>query len=315
MVLSIWQRLSRWIQPVPPDQPRTSVSEASRPHALSPKMKRRFILPDAFDPDREVIPTPGFGQKIEELQSAGRYRTAIEEIFRILDRDPGNQEALFCAANILSLPRTHQLKAVEPLSDRYTLDQRLNPLWAMCHKCERTWVPSAVHFGPIFGGAQLHITNPIGQQCPKCGYTLCHECLTLIPSGPGYGVYSHQCPHGCGVDLSFPVRPTGRKNLQLGRRPQAVTHVFIFREGPIQPDIDYVQAFLEMRSPDVLENRPTIFAIPVGKWPDDEGFLFYVIASLMARGITKEMIDNWETGTGIDDDGARVHVVKLYAAK
>lgn len=277
-------------------------------------MKRKFILPDAFDPEREIIPTPGFGRNIEDLQREGRYRTAIDEILLVLDRDPGNQEALFCAANILSLPRTHFLKATEPLSDKHTFDRRFNPLWAVCHKCERGWVPSPVHLGSIFGGAQLHITNPVGQQCQKCGYTLCHECLNLIPGGLGYGVYSHQCPHGCGVELSVPVHPTGRKNMQFGRRPQPVTHVFIFREGPIQPDIEYLRTFLEARSPDVLENRAKIFAIPVGKWPD-ESFDYYVIASLMARGITIQMMDNSESGTIIDDDGTQVHVVKIYAAK
>lgn len=276
-------------------------------------MRRRFIMPDAFDPDREVIPTPGFGRKIEELQRAGRYRTAIEDILRILDRDPANQEALFLAANILSIPRTQQLTAAEPLTDALTFDRRLNPVWAVCQQCERSWVPNSVHLGSIFGGAQLHIMNPIGQQCPTCGYTLCHECLKQIPLGLGMSIYSHPCPQGCGVDLTAPVHPTGRRNLQFSRRPQRVTHVFIFREGPIQPDTPYIQAFLETRSPDVFESRPKIFAVPVGQWPDDVDF--YAIAFLLEKGVTKEMIENWETGTIIDDNGTKVHVVKLYASR
>lgn len=86
-------------------------------------MQRRFIMADAYDPDREMIPIPGFGKKIEGLQRAGRYRTAIEEILTVLARDPGNQHALFLAANILSLTRTQQLTATEPLSDTRTLTE------------------------------------------------------------------------------------------------------------------------------------------------------------------------------------------------
>jgi hypothetical protein len=261
-----------------------------------------------------VIPTPGFARKIEDLQRAGRYRTAIEEILKILDRDPGNQEALFLAANILSVSRTQQLESLEPLSDTYTYDRRLNPVWAVCHKCERGWVPDAVHLTSVVGGRQLVIMNPIGQQCPKCGYTLCHECLKQNPIGLGTSVYSHECPQGCDVKLSLPVHPTGRRNLQFSRRPQRVTHVFIFREGPIQPDTAYLQAFLQTRSPDVFESKPQIFAIPVGRW-QEESFDVYIMASLMARGFTSDMIQNSETGTIIDDNGSRVHVVKLYAAR
>lgn len=87
----------------------------------------------------------------------------------------------------------------------------------------------------------MSVINPIGEQCPKCGYTLCHDCLKKTPTGVGFAVYSHECPHGCGVKLTTPVRPTGRKNLQFSRRVQPVTHVFLFREGPIQPDVDYVR--------------------------------------------------------------------------
>jgi hypothetical protein len=144
MAHSIWQQLNRWMRPAKPQPPRTSAKEPVRSYAPASSVKRRFIMPDAFDPGREVIPTPGFGRKIEDLQTAGRYRTAIEEILNVLDRDPGNQEALFLAANILGASRTQQLTAVEPLSDRYTNDRRLNPLWAICQKCQRGWAAASL---------------------------------------------------------------------------------------------------------------------------------------------------------------------------
>ena len=114
-------------------------------------MERRFIMPDAYDPDSEVIPIPGFGEKIEGLQRAGRYRTAIDEILAGR-REPGNQHALLLAANILSLPRTQQLTAAEPLSDAQTFDRRLNPIWAMCHKCDRGGSPlPSIYRGSLAG--------------------------------------------------------------------------------------------------------------------------------------------------------------------
>lgn len=72
--------------------------------------------------------------------------------------------------------------------------------------------------------------------------------------------------------------------------------------------------FLQTRSPDVFESKPQIFAIPVGRWQED-GFDVYVCASLMARGITGDMLQHSETGTIIDDNGSRVHIVKLYASR
>lgn len=270
-------------------------------------------MADAFDPTREVIPTPGFGRRIEELQTAGRYRTAIEEVFKVLDRDPGNQEALFLAANILGTSRTQQITAAEPLSDRYTNDRRLNPIWAICQKCERGWVPSSVQLGSVFGAHQMHVMNPVGQQCPKCGYTLCHLCLKENPIGVGYSFYSHPCPNGCGVDLSVPVHPTGRRNVQFGRRPQPVTHVYVFREGPIKPDATYLRNFLEARSPDVFESRPIINAVAVGTWP--ESLEMYTISYLLASGLDQDAVLASETGTIIDDDGSKVHLIKVYAAK
>jgi hypothetical protein len=268
-------------------------------------------MPNAFDPGREIIPTPGFGRKIEDLQRAGRYRTAIEEILEVLDKQPDNQEALFLAANILSVSRTQQLTCAEPLSEKYTFDQRFDPLWAVCNKCDRSWVPSPVHLGSIFGGAQMTIMNPIGQQCSKCGYTLCHECLNQITIGLGMSVYSHDCPYCEGEKLTFPVHPTGRKHLQIDRRPKLVTNVYLFREGPIPPDPAYIQAFLETRSPDVFESRPKIFGIAVGKWP--ESVDFYVIPYLLESGFSENAVLNSDSGTVTDESGVRVHLVKIYA--
>ncbi len=58
-------------------------------------VKPRYFMPDAFDPHRKWVPTPGFASKINGLEEAGRYRTAIEEILEVLDSDPANQEALW----------------------------------------------------------------------------------------------------------------------------------------------------------------------------------------------------------------------------
>jgi hypothetical protein len=92
-----------------------------------------------------------------------------------------------------------------------------------------------------------------------------------------------------------------------------VTHVFIFREGPVQPDSAYLHEFLETPSPDVFENRPQITAVAVGQWP--ESLDFYVIAYLLSSGLDKDAIQRSESGTIVDDSGTRVHLVKIYGTK
>lgn len=245
---------------------------------------------------------------MHELRGAGRYRTALGLILKILDHDPWNHEAFYHGASILSLGRTGLLTAVEPLGVRDTSDQRLNPVWAVCSECTRSWVPDPAYFGSH--ADQLVIMNPVGLQCPACGYTLCYRCLNADSLGLGVSVNHHECPNGCGVELSLPVQPTGRETL-LRRRPEPISHVFIFREGQIPPDTAYIQKMLETCSPDVFDSTPEIVAAPVGGSLND----LYIYSFMRASGLADDVIQDSERATITDsENNCQVHVVKAYAA-
>lgn len=273
--------------------------------------RRRFISPGAFRPDTEYLPKPGLGDRIERLQRAGRYRSALDVLFRILDENPADAEALFLASLIVSVSRTQQLTAAEPLGPRYQYDRRLDPIWAVCCKCGAAWVPTPALFS-LNPYASVQTLNPIGMQCPECGYTLCRDCL----HGPtlGVSVYSSRCPYCPGFELGLPVLPTRRPPMQLARYPLPIRLVAIFREGPIPPDKTYMRSLLEARSPDAVDEQVEVLGIPLQPWP--ESIEAYAIAYLLAlnesRGFGRSSFETSETGTLKDDHGVNVHLVKLY---
>jgi hypothetical protein len=257
---------------------------------------------------------------MQDYIGAGRYRTALDELLEILARKPGDQEALYYAALVLSVGRTDELTAAEPWSRRYTFDRRLDPIFVVCCGCEsREWVPNAVHLGLGLGlglAGPKHVTlmNPMGLQCQRCGYTLCRDCLEERKIGVGLAVYEHRCPHCPTEELSAPVVPTGRPPAQFAVRLQRITAVVLFREGPVIPDRDYVLAFFEARSPDVLAGNPQIYPVAAGAWPEDLNTytLPYLYGMSLNGSFDTRAIKTAETGTVVDDYGARVHVVKLY---
>ena len=311
MAIRSWRQVIHWRQRDAAAPP-VAAGKATLDRDRNPDVKPRYFMPGAFDPRRKWVPTPGFASRINELEQAGHYRTAIEEILKMLDSDPANQEALWLAASILSSGRSKELAAAEPLSETYLLDRRLNPVWAVCNRCAASWVPDPVGFD--FAGRI--VLNPVGAQCLNCGYTLCHECLAQAGVGHG-GSSSNACPHGCGVHLSVPVYPTGRKDRQLTRRRQRVTHVYLFREGPIPPDSHYAHEILGICSPDALERNPEIVSIALKNRPED--IAATAIAHMMVMGklasseVTTDMILNGEGGTFTDTvNNWRVYVVKLY---
>lgn len=239
----------------------------------------------------------------------------MDELLRILARKPGDQEALFLASIVFgSVAHTEHLTAVEPLTKRYTYDRRLDPLWVLCSKCGTTWVPSSLHMGPL-AHSQITLMNPIGMQCQTCGYTLCRECLKKKKIGVGAALYQSPCPYCPGQELRAPVHPTGRPPAQFERRSEPITAAFLFREGPIPPDREYMRSFFDARSPDVLDDECPVIPIAVGAWPQEpEVYARAYLFDLVQKGaLAKELLDTVESGTVVDDEhGARLHLVKLY---
>src|SRR5262245_37524182 len=112
MAATTWRRLARWMRQVGPNW-RTRSENAPTPVRASGRTMRRFISPDAFDPDGDYVPTSGLSDRIQAYTGAGRYRSALDELFAVLDRKPGDHEALRLATIVLgSIGRTQHVTAV-----------------------------------------------------------------------------------------------------------------------------------------------------------------------------------------------------------
>ena len=269
-------------------------SQASHPDFPPAK----FNVSDfVFRPEFSYSPTPGLSESTQDLVQQRRYRSALEPLLETLAESPRDQEALTLALLVLGSTRTSNVQANEALSNRYLLDRRLDPLFATCCKCGRTWAPHNCIL-PI----QQEPLNPMGQQCWACGYVMCRKCYEGLTG----------CPNCQSTALRGRVFPTGRTPRQLERRNKPVAAAIIFREGPIPPDVAWLDALLDPVSPDVFGSD--IHVRPVPEWPDDMRAvaMFTAIRLIDAGRIQASLTD--AIGNEVKSvDGLRVYVLKLYA--
>jgi hypothetical protein len=267
-----------------------------------------------FRPGEPYAPTPELTEKIQHLIGAGKYRSALDELFAILARNPADPEALTLALIVLSASRTTQIQSAEPLGPRYLYDRRLDPLCAVCSQCGSSWVASNVKFADL--KTRLSMMNPVGLQCNNCSFTLCRKCLKSIYFGGGMGVFNRSCPKCATETLGVPVYPTGRPPMQLGRRPEHVAALIVFREGPVPPGREYIEELAEARSPDALDDKAELIGVPVNPWPDDiESHARDKLAVFVGAGrISSAGALDPEAATLTDESGTRVHLVKMYQA-
>lgn len=211
-----------------------------------------------FRPQPLKTSTPGLLNVIQKLSTQGRFRSALDILFEILDRSPNDAEALELAMIVISLvdTRTRELEALEPLTMRYRNDTRLDSIYAVCNRCQKSWVPGECLFVEKY--TQLSVFGKRDMQCPLCNYTLCVDCLPdcLPPDGGELGLQSlsQPCPNCQAGELTFPVYPTGRLPRQMPRRPNRVIAAVVFREGPIPPNLEYVSKLLDDCSPDAIDD-------------------------------------------------------------
>jgi hypothetical protein len=270
------------------------------------------LIDHPFRPTRDYQPIPGFSDKVRALEEKKRFRSALDEIFKVLDSHPGHPEALMLAMILLGEGRTELLCAEEPIPEAYKYDTRLDPIYAVCSHCRRKeWVPEAI---AVMQYAHMMVMNPVGLQCYNCGYVVCRDCLQDLPSGIGLSLASRTCPNCFENALDTPVFPTGRRPHQMTRHTASVVHVVIFREGPIPPDDQDIQKLLEIVSPDILENIGTsVTAFPIPSWSDDiDRLADAVVMRMEADGkLPPGGIDNTEHAHVRDGDGIRSLVVKV----
>lgn len=270
----------------------------------------------AFRPSMSFKRVEGLQEVVEELHNQGQYRSVMDEIFKVLDTDPDSEHALRLAMIILGESRTQHLQAQEPLPLSYWHDRRLDPIFAVCSHCRTSaWVPTSCLIAEM--SSSMAVANPVGQQCQNCGYVVCRNCFDKVRQGNSFirrGIkLTHiRCPN-CGENaFDVPVYPTGRLPQQMARHPERVVQVFIFREGPVPPDAEYMRQLLEFCSPDALEGQAELVGIPMFPWPRDiEGVAMAILVKRQVEGQLLRQMEEGEYAHARDEEGNRVYIAKL----
>ncbi len=127
-------------------------------------------------------------------------------------------------------------------------------------------------------------------------------------------IVSQVCPNCREEALDTPVYPTGRTPAQLRRHVRRVEQLFLFREGPLPPDVETITDLVKIVSPDAIEDDAAIFGLPVENWRAnmEEFAVGYVLYQNQRNG-TDIMAHGVEFSQGRDRDGNRVAWVKLLA--
>lgn len=260
---------------------------------------------------RETPRPPYFDEMLSRTQALiaeGRFITALDQIFPLLDQDPNDEWALELAAWTVYYGRLRDsiFYAPEKLPNEYFHDTRLDKIFCECKKCiVNCWVPNPILRRPH--GDSLNF-NPAGGRCPICKNIFCRECLIVIDGSPRH------CPD-CLVDVEVADEPNGRTPRQAPRRKEKIDLVLIFREGPIPPDSEYVRKLLRRYSPDVFDSNPKIGAIPKFPWPNNEPDLDFAREILSISSKIRGKLPNldfvgefWAS----DAEGNRFYLIKFY---
>ncbi len=260
------------------------------PNALRPT--------ESFDVDQEMW------DRSYKLRRQGKYRTTLQEVMKVLERKPNDEGTLRLAVLIAGASRSDQLQAEEPIPSGMLGDTLLDPIFTQCSHCNTTqWI--SINWLLDLGD----VTSPIGLQCQECGYVMCRDCLKSIEtkSGQGYSIYSKVCPNCEQSALGTPVFPTGRRPMQMQHIKGVLSKVLIFREGPLDPDDEYVKEILDNVYPAALQPGVTYSAFPVSNWSDE--ISFYALGVAKANGI---QLDEFDQADGRDMDGNRLYFMRIY---
>lgn len=275
-----------------------------------------YCYPGVFRPRPPEQLTPGLAEKIQLLMGAGRFRSALDVLFPLLDRKPDDQEALTLALGVIGRGRSQDLRAPEPLGPRYLYAPPLDPLFTVCTRCGNTWA-SARCLLDTYYAQNMGVMNAAGAQCWRCGYVLCRECFDRQHVGIDVSLVGSTCP-ACGENaLRAPAYPTGRPPMQLPRRPVPVSAVVVFREGPVPPGAEYITALLEARSPEALNAGAEMIGLPLDPWPSDASRTTgHALDRLVESGrIRREALADADAGIFADERGVKAYLVQLYASR
>jgi hypothetical protein len=288
-------------------------------------MSNSVFPPDTFNRSKNAFRPAHIGpseqglelaNKVAGLKSGGRLRSAMDVIFGVLTREPNDQVALRLAMEVVgTTSRTSGLEATEPLTPEYLYDRRLDPIFAVCSKCERSsWVPTKCLRAFDMPEMEIAVSSPIGCQCYDCGYVVCRKCMPVQRIDTEMSIVSRVCLNCGKTDVRPTVYPTGRLPAQLSRTEGEITLIIIFREGPVVPGGEYIKELLKGHCPDALRGGTRIKAVPVENWPDKIEMLarFYVL-NLHKKDTTVGYFRG--VAEFRDPSGVRSAIVKLCATE
>jgi hypothetical protein len=199
-----------------------------------------------------------------------------------------------------------QPDVAEPLTQADLFDTRLDAVFCSCDApgCRSSWI-SAGQVVPGAAQMQMQVLNPRGGRCEQCGGYYCRnhfaqQALPLV-----------QCPRCGGALDAAPQVSNGRPARQTARRNQPLVHVQVLREGSGRISPSYLETLFGAMAPEVLEESPTISAMPVRHWPDDcQGLALAILANRHDKYLTDTY--NLYVYDGRDQGGVRWALVKVY---
>lgn len=201
-----------------------------------------------------------FQKRVIGLAEAGRRRTALDEVIQRLRHEPKDPALLDLALIIVSVSRTVNLQAAEPVTEAQWNSAILAPIVTECSSCHGRWYSRQGI--SAFSGSSFTVMNPVGMQCQKCRYTLCRDCLSgSRPASDGPVGTPRTISGNCRVPghgpLGSPVIPTGRSDV-TALVPDRIEAVIVTRGGPIRPTMDEALVVVTRFVPLIADDAPVI---------------------------------------------------------
>jgi|GEM_PF-1705893 len=261
------------------------------------------------------ISTEEFLNAVEQLAKEGRYRSALDMLLPVLEQNPDHPHLNRLAASTIFLATSffYATRAVEPLTEEYYYDRRLDRIFCQCDNCQSTWAPMPVIY--FAEDVRLGITAGTnaygGMYCSRCKKYFCADCINeKMP----FDVAVMSCPN-CKSDLETTPNPNGRLSLQTEKRKQQQQLILtvLFREGPIPPSPEHVTDLLRKLSPDVFLDDSKILALPLFPWESKQKVMSKLLQFEFLRhmNIKPDMLDYY--AYKVDD--VRFCIVKIYQAR
>ncbi|MER5853152.1 tetratricopeptide repeat protein [Streptomyces sp. NPDC002012] len=251
--------------------------------------------------------TPSTSKFIDDAQALmlkGHFSEALDGLLTALGVYPDSPDLHRTAAELIYLGmRNGQQEQLTP--DRIA-DNRLDSVFCSCEasECSNSWISA----GQFMTETTVTVAKPRGGRCRGCSGYFCRKHYRTR-------IFSWRCPR-CGDRLDGAPRvANGRRPMQTVRLNQPLVHIMVIHEGE-QFGPDDIERLLRAVVSDAFEQdgqaEPTVFALPVPRWPDNGEDL--ALASI-AQDYPEYLTDGYAIyiQDGRDQQGVRWLMAKVFA--